>query len=313
MGSFEHIQEVSEKIIQTLNQNIIGQDHLIRSLWTCVLSGGHVLLEGVPGIGKTFAVRSLAKLIDGDCRRVQFTPDLMPSDITGTKVYDMQTGHFTFRQGPVFTHILIADEINRTPPKTQSALLEAMEEKQVSLDGETYLLPKLFFVVATQNPIEHEGTYPLPEAQLDRFAVKIQMDYPDPVHESKLLMEHYQIKQNELKPIVHWEEILEMRKTLEEVGIEPVVIEYLLKIVQATRKHPKVVLGASPRAGLTTLSLSKAEAAINGRSFVTPDDVKKWVKPTLAHRLVLEPDGEWEGWNAYDILDEILDEIPVPR
>lgn len=278
-----------------------------------MLSGGHVLLEGVPGIGKTFAVRSLAQLIDGECRRVQFTPDLMPSDLTGTKVYDMQTGHFTFRRGPVFTNILIADEINRTPPKTQSALLEAMEEKQVSLDGETHSLPSFFFVVATQNPIEHEGTYPLPEAQLDRFAVKILMKYPSPVDESKLLTKHHQIKKNELKPIIHWEEILTMRETLDEVRVEPVVIEYLMRIIQATRDHLKVILGASPRAGLTTLSLAKTEAAINGRSFVTPDDVKKWVKPTLAHRLVLEPDGEWEGWNAYDILDEILDEIPVPR
>lgn len=292
---------------------MIGQENHIRCLWACLLSGGHALLEGVPGIGKTLAVRSLAQVIDGESRRVQFTPDLMPSDLTGSKVYDMQTGHFTFRRGPVFTHILIADEINRTPPKTQAALLEAMEEKQVTIDGETHPLPSLFFVVATQNPIEHEGTYPLPEAQLDRFAVKIQMDYPDRDSEAQLLLDHHLIQRQDLKPILHWEEILKMRKELDHVRIDPVVIDYLLQIVQATRKHPKIMLGASPRAGLNTLSLCKAEAAINGRSFVTPDDVKMWVKPTLAHRLALEPDGEWEGWNAHDILDEILDTIPVPR
>ncbi|WP_089969038.1 AAA family ATPase [Lihuaxuella thermophila] len=301
--------------MRTMSQSVLGQQENIRILWASLLIGGHVLLEGVPGLGKTLMVRSLAQVIDGTSARIQFTPDLMPSDVTGTKVFDLQSGRFSFRKGPIFTNILLADEINRTPPKTQAALLEAMEEKQVTIDGDTFALPPLFLVVATQNPIEHEGTYLLPEAQLDRFAVKLMVGYPDEEQEMFLLSTHQldERREKKLQPVVSINDLLHIRTELEQIAVEPAVMQYLLSIVRATRKHPKVALGASPRAGLTLLSLAKAEAAMNGRAFVTPDDIKGMVKPALRHRLILHPDGELEGWKADDILDEILQATVVPR
>ncbi|SFJ50034.1 AAA family ATPase [Thermoflavimicrobium dichotomicum] len=310
-----HIQSITHQVLSTMEKAVIGQMENIRLLWGSLLVGGHALIEGVPGLGKTLMVRALAQVIQCHQARIQFTPDLMPSDITGTKVYDLQTGHFSFRKGPIFTHILLADEINRTPPKTQAALLEAMEEKQVTIDGETYLLPSLFFVVATQNPVEHEGTYVLPEAQIDRFTIKLLMDYPTTEQETLLLSTH-QInvrREMQLEPVVSIEEIIALRQELKEVTVEPSIVRYVLAIIQATRNHPKVYLGASPRAGLDVLSMSKAEAAMNGRNFVTPDDVRRILKPTLRHRLLMHPDGELEGWKADDILEEIIQAIPVPR
>lgn len=313
--NLNRIQTVTDEIIYNLSKSVIGQEENIRLLWASLLVGGHALLEGVPGLGKTLMVRSLSQVIDCRCTRVQFTPDLMPSDVTGTKVFDLQSGRFSFRKGPIFTHILLADEINRTPPKTQAALLEAMEEKQVSIDGETYALPSLFFVVATQNPIEYEGTYALPEAQLDRFAVKLILDYPEESNENELLLTHQlnERREKRLRPLISVDEILQLRSELEQITVEPSVVHYLMQIIRATRKHPKVALGASPRAGLGVLSLSKAEAAMNGRTFVTPDDIKRMVKPALRHRLILHPDGELEGWKADDILDEIIQSTVVPR
>ncbi|SEN31578.1 MoxR-like ATPase [Lihuaxuella thermophila] len=314
-ANLSSIQAVTEQVMRTMSQSVLGQQENIRILWASLLIGGHVLLEGVPGLGKTLMVRSLAQVIDGTSARIQFTPDLMPSDVTGTKVFDLQSGRFSFRKGPIFTNILLADEINRTPPKTQAALLEAMEEKQVTIDGDTFALPPLFLVVATQNPIEHEGTYLLPEAQLDRFAVKLMVGYPDEEQEMFLLSTHQldERREKKLQPVVSINDLLHIRTELEQIAVEPAVMQYLLSIVRATRKHPKVALGASPRAGLTLLSLAKAEAAMNGRAFVTPDDIKGMVKPALRHRLILHPDGELEGWKADDILDEILQATVVPR
>lgn len=309
------IQKVSEEIIDSLSQAVMGQTTNIRYLWESLLIGGHVLLEGVPGLGKTLLVRSLAQVIDGQYSRVQFTPDLMPSDVTGNKVFDLQTGRFSYRKGPIFTHVLLADEINRTPPKTQAALLEAMEERQVTIDGESFPLPELFFVVATQNPIEYEGTYVLPEAQLDRFSTKLLVDYPDQEAEEKLLVTHRfdERREKDLSAIITIDELLFFRQVLEEVTVSSSVIQYVLSILTATRSHPKISLGASPRAGLSLLALSKAEAVVNGRTYVTPDDIKVVLKPSLRHRVLLQPDGELEGWNTDDILEEILESIVVPR
>lgn len=309
------IQRVSEEVIGTISCAVMGQQTNIRYLWQSVLIGGHVLLEGVPGLGKTLLVRSLAQVIDGKCSRIQFTPDLMPSDVTGNKIFDLQTGRFSYRKGPIFTNVLLADEINRTPPKTQAALLEAMEEQQVTIDGETFQLPELFFVVATQNPIEYEGTYVLPEAQLDRFSTKLVIDYPDEEEEKRLLTTHHfrERREKDLSVILTIDELLSYRQVLEEVTVSESVVEYVLSVVTATRSHPKVALGASPRAGISLLALSKAEAVMNGRTYVTPDDIKMVVKPSLRHRLLLQPDGELEGWNADEILDEILESVVVPR
>jgi MoxR-like ATPase len=309
------IQEVTENVLDMLEKAVIGQRENLRLLWGSLLAGGHVLIEGVPGLGKTLIVRSLAQVINCYQARVQFTPDLMPSDITGTTVYDLQTGHFSFRQGPIFTNILLADEINRTPPKTQAALLEAMEEKQVTIDGKTYLLPPLFFVVATQNPIDFEGTYTLPEAQRDRFMLKLVVDYPSKEQEMQLLLTHgfNQRREEQLEKVITSDDIVTLRQELGRIHIENSVLEYLMALIQGTRSHPRIYLGASPRAGLDLLSMSKVEAAINGRKFVTPDDVKRVVKPTLRHRLILHPDGELEGWKVDDLLEEIVQATPVPR
>lgn len=311
----EKIQEVTEEVIKVLSQTIVGQNQNIRWLWGNLLLGGHVLLEGVPGLGKTLLVRSLSQLIDAECHRIQFTPDLMPSDVTGNKVFDMQTGQFSYRKGPIFTNILLADEINRTPPKTQAALLEAMEERQVTMDGESFSLPTLFFVVATQNPIEYEGTYILPEAQLDRFSMKLLIDYPNTKDEEALLKSYriHEQREQQISSFITIEDVLSYRQVLDQITVSSSVIQYLLTIIEKTRHHPKVVLGASPRAGLNLLALSKVEAMMDGRSYVTPDDVKYVVKPSLRHRILLQPDGELEGWNTDDILEEILESTVVPR
>lgn len=311
----KRIAETTEKVLNRLESAVLGSSFNLRILWANLLTGGHVLLEGVPGLGKTLMVRSLARVVDARFSRIQFTPDLMPADVTGTKVYDPQTGRFTFKKGPVFTHLLLADEINRTPPKTQAALLESMEEGQVSIDGESMPLPSPFFVVATQNPLEYEGTYPLPEAQLDRFSVKLIIDYPGEEEEALLLREHRLLadRESRLEKVVDVEDLLSLRKEVDEIIVEDSVLRYITAIVRSTRRDPRITLGASPRSGLSLLSISRALAAMDGRHFVTPDDVKTAVKPVLRHRIILTPEAELEGMNADDIIEDLVRSIQIPR
>ncbi|SFG13584.1 MoxR-like ATPase [Planifilum fulgidum] len=309
------IAETTERVLGQLKFAVLGSSLNLRLLWANLLTGGHVLLEGVPGLGKTLMVRSLAKTVDAAFARIQFTPDLMPADVTGTKVYDPQSGRFSFKRGPVFTHLLLADEINRTPPKTQAALLEAMEEGQVSIDGESIPLPSPFFVVATQNPLEYEGTYPLPEAQLDRFSVKLIVDYPGEEEEVALLREHRLSAGREarLEKVVGAEELLALREEVDRIIVEESVLRYIASIIRNTRQDPRIALGGSPRAGLSLLTLSRALAAMDGRHFVTPDDVKTVVKPVLRHRILLTPEAELEGMKTDDVIEEIVRSIQVPR
>lgn len=311
----KRIAETTEKVLNRLESAVLGSSFNLRILWANLLTGGHVLLEGVPGLGKTLMVRSLARVVDARFSRIQFTPDLMPVDVTGTKVYDPQTGRFTFKKGPVFTHLLLADEINRTPPKTQAALLESMEEGQVSIDGESMPLPSPFFVVATQNPLEYEGTYPLPEAQLDRFSAKLIIDYPGEEEEALLLREHRLLadRESRLEKVVDVEDLLSLRKEVDEIIVEDSVLRYITAIVRSTRRDPRITLGASPRSGLSLLSISRALAAMDGRHFVTPDDVKTAVKPVLRHRIILTPEAELEGMNADDIIEDLVRSIQIPR
>ncbi|QKG84433.1 MoxR family ATPase [Kroppenstedtia pulmonis] len=312
---FTEIAEKSEKVLHGMESVVIGQSEQLRLLWAALLTGGHVLIEGVPGLGKTMMVRALGKVIDASFSRIQFTPDMMPAEVTGTKIFDIQSGRFTFKQGPIFTHLLLADEINRTPPKTQAALLEAMEEGKVTVDGESLDLPAPFFVAATQNPIEYEGTYPLPEAQLDRFAMKLTVDYPGEEEEVDILSGHRITSKREsvLSPLISASSILSFRKHIDKVRVEESVINYVSSIIRSTRNHPQIMLGASTRAGLSLMSLSKAIAAMEGRDFVVPDDVKIVIRPALRHRLILNPDVELEGLKTDDLIEEIARSVMVPR
>jgi MoxR-like ATPase len=271
---------IFNRLSQTLGKVIVGQSDLIQQLLVALLSSGHVIIEGVPGTGKTLMVKVLARLMQADFKRVQLTPDILPSDILGTNIFDLNSRSFTLKKGPVFTEVLLADEINRTPPKTQAALLEAMEEQQVTLDGETLPLSELFWVIATQNPLEFEGTYPLPEAQLDRFLFKLVVDYPDAVAEKQMLLNSqagFRAKRLDLarlKPLATVEQIVNARKAVQGVEVEDKLLDYVLALVQRTRQHPDLVLGASPRAAVAWLQTSKAYAWLAGRNYVTPDDVK---------------------------------------
>lgn len=307
---------VVERLIQEMEKELIGQRQNIRLLIAAMLAGGHVLLEGVPGIGKTKMVRTLSGLIGGESRRVQFTPDMMPSDIIGHVVFNMQQNRFETIKGPVFSNVLLADEINRTPPKTQAALLEAMEENQVTIHGVTYPLPDPFFVVATQNPIEYEGTYVLPEAQLDRFLFKLQVTYPSHEQERQILAQHVPYAMSAIhKPEVQYtlEQILDQRQKLNEVVVEESILEYITTLIRKTRETKRLLLGASSRAGIAILMASKAWALLDNRNYVTPDDVKMVARPALRHRLVLSPQVELEGGTSDHIIDETLAAIPVPR
>jgi len=298
---------------------VIGQDGALSGLIAAMLIRGHVLLEGVPGVAKTLLVKTLATAMSLDFKRVQFTPDLMPSDITGQSILDQRDGAFRFRSGPVFTNMLLADEINRTPPKTQAALLEAMEERQVTVEGVAHLLPDPFIVIATQNPVEYEGTYPLPEAQLDRFMFKLLVGYPTFEQESTVLMRHHQgLDPHDLvaagvRPVATASDVLQARQEVQAIGVEPAVIGYITALCRATRETPSVQLGVSPRGAASLLRASKAWAWLSGRTFVSPDEVKAVAKPTMRHRMLIRPELELEGTTADGILDGILSAVPTPR
>jgi MoxR-like ATPase len=307
------------RLTRALSQIVVGQPELVQQLMVSLLSGGHVILEGVPGTGKTLTVKALAQLVQADFRRIQLTPDVLPSDILGTNIFDFNTRTFTLKQGPVFTQILLADEINRTPPKTQAALLEAMEEQQVTLDGESMPLPDLFWVIATQNSLEFEGTYPLPEAQLDRFLFKLIVDYPDTKAEKQMLLNAQAGLQTKrldlarLKPIASVEQILMARQAVRSIEVSEALLDYLLALVQRTRQHPDLVLGASPRSAVAWLQASKANAWLWGRQFVTPDDVKAIAAPLLRHRLILRPEAQLDGLKIDGVITSLLGQVPVPR
>ncbi|MBU0992526.1 MAG: MoxR family ATPase [Proteobacteria bacterium] len=300
-------------IIDNINKVIVGKNHSIELLLVALIAEGHALIEDVPGLGKTLLAKSLARSIGGSYKRVQFTPDLLPSDITGFNIFDQKKGEFTFQKGPVITNILLADEINRTIPRTQSSLLESMEEHQVTIDGHTILLPAPFFVIATQNPIELEGTFPLPEAQLDRFLVKINLGYPKKNEEMKIL-ERFQ-KENPLENLksvatpLHITELQHLRKN---IYISSPIREYITNIVRATRDHPSVRFGVSPRGAIGLMRSAQAIALIRGRDYVLPDDIQYLSPPVLSHRLILSTEERLRGTQAEDVLDGILSNMPVP-
>lgn len=302
-----------------VNKAVVGQDAAIGGLVVGLLAGGHVLLEGVPGVAKTLLVRSLAQALSLQTKRVQFTPDLMPGDLTGSLVYDGRSSDFVFRPGPVFTNLLLADEINRTPPKTQSALLEAMEERQVSVDGAPRPLPVPFMVAATQNPVEYEGTYPLPEAQLDRFLLKVVVSLPDRANEMIVLQRHADgfdprdLVAAGIRPVASADDVAAGARAVRAVRVAPEVAGYIVDIARATRFSPSVALGVSPRGATALLATSRAWAFLAGRDFVTPDDVQTMTRATLAHRITLRPEAELEGVGAASVLESAAGSVPVPR
>ncbi|MHC5671150.1 AAA family ATPase [Nostoc sp.] len=307
------------RLSQGLNQVVVGQSSLIQQVLVALLAGGHVILEGVPGTGKTLLVKVLAQLIQGEFRRIQLTPDVLPSDITGTNIFDLNSRNFTLKKGPIFTEVLLADEINRTPPKTQAALLEAMEEMQVTLDGESLPLPDLFWVIATQNPLEFEGTYPLPEAQLDRFLFKLVVDYPDKTAEKQMLLNRQagfaarRLDISRLKPIATVADILQARQAVKEVKVSEAIVDYLLALVRTSRQYPDLTLGASPRAAGAWLQTSQALAWLGAKDFVTPDDVKAVAAPLLRHRLILKPEAMLDGLQMDAVIASVINQVPVPR
>jgi MoxR-like ATPase len=311
--------EHTSRLKAGLRRVFFGQDDVLDQLLATLYAGGHVLLEGVPGLGKTLLAKSLARLFDTDFQRIQFTPDLMPSDIIGTEVFQLVSQAFQLRRGPVFTTILLADEINRAPPKTQAALLEVMEERSVSLGSQTYSLPPLFTVVATQNPIEYEGTYPLPEAQIDRFMCKILLNYPSASEELAILEAYdhghdlHRAAQSDLTPVTNPDEVLATRRDLVGIQTTPQVLRYLSEVVRATRSFPQIQVGASPRAAVHLLLMSKTLAAMDGREFVTPDDVKKAAPAVLRHRLILTPEAQVAAETPDRVLMRALAQVEVPR
>lgn len=314
------LTELKEQIaaIKTeLHKVIVGQEELIDLLLVSLISNGHVLIEGVPGLAKTLTAKLLAKTVQTDFSRIQFTPDLMPSDILGTSIFNNQTNNFEFKSGPIFSNFILIDEINRAPAKTQAALFEVMEERQITIDGKTYEMEQPFLVLATQNPIEQEGTYALPEAQLDRFLMKITIDYPTLEQEIQLLhleqsTEHFD-KTTLLKPAINAQQLIEFQSLAQKVMIEPHLIQFIAQIVNNTRSHSFLYLGASPRASIAILNASKSYALINGRDFVTPDDIKYVAYYVLNHRLILAPEREMEGITIKDVVKQIIDTVEIPR
>ena len=318
-GATAPVQQFIESIRAEVAKAVVGQDEVIGQFLIAFLVGGHILLEGVPGVAKTLTSKSLAHTVAADFKRIQFTPDLMPSDVVGTSVFNMKTQEFSLKKGPIFTDILLADEINRTPPKTQAALLEAMGEGSVTIDGETHLLSPLFTVVATQNPIDYEGTYPLPEAQIDRFLLKVLVDYPTAEQETALLerihrgFDAHHLSSAGLRAVASRDAVLRARQAVKNVTVGEGLIKYIHALVARTRQLSTLTLGASPRAGIALLECSKALAAMNGRDYVLPEDVKTVALPVLRHRLLLRAESEMEGLKPDDVVKSLLGSVEVPR
>jgi MoxR-like ATPase len=308
------IHPLTERVIQQVERAVVGKRPLLEQIMAAILAGGHVLLEDYPGLAKTLIANSFSIALGLDFKRIQFTPDLLPGDITGGYVYDRARSRFELRKGPVFANIILADEINRASPKTQSALLEAMQEFQVTLEGETIKLPEPFVVIATQNPIEYEGTFPLPEAQLDRFLLKLSVGYPSQDEEQEILRRRRQRRHDEfdLEGVTGGQELLAMRQAVEEVHIEPDLERYIVALVAETRRFRQVAVGASPRGSLALLKLARAWSAMQGRDYVIPDDVKEFITPALIHRLILEPDLWMKRHAAEEVLVAIVRSVPVP-
>ncbi len=306
-----------DQLRQQIAQVVVGQRDTVELLLTAILAGGHVLLEGVPGVAKTLLARLVAQLIDARFSRVQFTPDLMPSDVLGTNVFNMQTSQFDFHAGPVFADIVLVDEINRAPAKTQAALFEVMEERQVTIDGTTHRMPPLYTILATQNPVEQEGTYKLPEAQTDRFMMKLTMGYPSQEEEVTILQRHHAnqrlTKLEGIDPIVSKEQLLALRDTLQRVFVDDALLRYIAAITAQTRQSRTVFLGASPRASVALLQGSKAYALLQGRDFVTPDDVRAVAPSVLQHRLILTAEAEMEGLTQQKVIQRLIDKVEVPK
>ncbi|GIK62176.1 MAG: MoxR family ATPase [Ignavibacteriota bacterium] len=311
------LKESVDRVRTEVKKIIVGQENIIDLMIAAVLADGHILIEGVPGIAKTLLAKIIAKTISADFSRIQFTPDLMPSDILGTSVFNIKTSEFEFNRGPIFSNIILIDEINRAPAKTQSALFESMEERQVTIDGKTYKMESPFTVFATQNPIEHEGTYKLPEAQLDRFLFKVQMDYPLEHQEVKILLDLHSRKNindlNLIQPVFTRDKLQQLREKVRTAHLDEKVAGYITRVVNKTRNNSDLYLGGSPRASISIMIGAKAVAAMNGRDFVTPDDVKMVVYPALRHRIILTPEKEMEGKTPDDIIKTILERAEVPR
>ncbi len=311
------LRESVENIKREIAKVIVGQDRMIDLLVTAILADGHVLIEGVPGVAKTLTAKLLARIVDTDFARIQFTPDLMPSDILGTSVFNMKSSEFEFRAGPIFSNIILIDEINRAPAKTQAALFEVMEERQITVDGTTSKMEEPYMVLATQNPIEQEGTYRLPEAQLDRFLFKINVGYPKLDEEIRILESHHQNKNlkdlSTITPVLKPKDILDYREKVSTIHLDNNLLKYIAQIVAQTRENNALYLGASPRASVYLMNGAKAYAALQGRDFVTPEDVKSLVNPVLNHRVILTPEKEMEGLGAEDILNQVTESVEVPR
>lgn len=311
------LTEKTEQVKTEIGKYIVGQQQLIDFLLIALLADGHVLIEGVPGVAKTLTAKLLARSVDADFKRIQFTPDLMPSDIIGTSIFNTKTHDFEFKKGPLFANIVLTDEINRSPAKTQAALFEAMEERQITVDGTTYKLVEPFMVLATQNPIEQEGTYRLPEAQLDRFLFKINVSYPSLEEEGTMLLNFHNNKHkidlDKINKVLTKNSVIELRNLVSKIIIEEHLLKYIVQIVNATRKNPGLFLGASPRASLAILNASKACACLQNRDFVTPEDIKYVCFPVLRHRIMLTPEKEMEGVQVDAVIQQIIDKVEVPR
>lgn len=317
--NYDQLTDLTQMIRREIHRVVLGQDEAIDLMLVALLSNGHVLLEGVPGTAKTLLARSFAATMNLSFKRIQFTPDLMPGDVLGTNLFNFQSSSFSLTKGPIFTDILLADEINRTPPKTQAALLEAMQERCVTIDGKSHSLGADFMVVATQNPIEQQGTYPLPEAQLDRFLFKIEVDYPSEEEEKNMVLLHGHstvlpaLGEFNLKPVADIAVLGEARRLVAEIRLNEDLVDYIIKVVRATREAPALICGASPRSANMLAVAARAHAALQGRTFVIPDDIKTLIRPILRHRLPLAPVAEIEGTSIDNVVEAILDQVPAPR